>query len=230
MKNWPGIWLLHSKNRIYNRPTMENDEEEIKENNNRKIHLLLEKVNEYDDIANIAEIARRSFGNNAFDGILTMIGVLIGSLTSGISDTRVVITTGLSTSIAIMISGAWGAYLTESSERKKSLDELGRSTLTDLNGSRIGRASRFAAVAVSVVDGLSPFLGAVIVLIPFFFSTLFQNIFHVYYTALGAALMALFALGIWLGHVAKENLVIYGLKTLLAGVVSILIGSLLNGK
>jgi len=159
-----------------------------------------------------------------------MIGVLMGSFSSGISDPRVVIITGLSTSIAIMISGAWGAYLTESAERTKYLNDLGRSTLTDLNGSRIGRASRFAAIAVSVVDGLSPFLGAIIVLMPFFFSRLFPDIRTLYLTALGISLVALFALGIWFGKVAKENLVMYGIKTLLAGVFSILIGSLLNGN
>lgn len=206
---------------------MEDGEEE---GSHRSVRSMIAKANEYNDIANIAEIARRSFGNNTFDGILTMIGVMIGSLTAGIKNPRVVITTGLSTSIAIMISGAWGAYLTESAERKKDLKELGRSTLTDLNGSRIGRAGRFAAVAVSIVDGLSPFVGAILVLMPFFFSSMFLNIQYVYYTAFGSGLLALFALGIWLGKVANENLIVYGLKTLLAGVVSILIGSLLNGS
>ena len=207
---------------------MQKNGKERNGSNNQKLQLLKEEVHQYDDIANIAEIARRSFGNNAFDGILTMIGVLIGSMASGVKDPRVVIITGLTTSIAIMISGAWGAYLTETSERKKSLNELGRSTLTDLNGSLIGRASRFAALAVSLVDGLSPFLGAILVLIPFFFSSLFPDIYILYYSALGAALLALFALGVWLGHVAEENLYIYGLKTLLAGVVSMLLGSLLG--
>lgn len=194
----------------------------------RSVHELLEKVNEYDDIANISEIARRSFGNNSFDGILTMIGVLIGSFTAGINDQRVVIITGLSTGIAIMISGAWGAFLTESAERKKYVNELGKSTLSDLNGSRIGRASRFAAIAVAVVDGLSPLIGSLLVLMPFFFSDLFPNIRYVYFTALGIALTTLFALGIWLGSVAEENMIVYGLKTLLAGIVSILVGSLLS--
>jgi len=201
-----------------------------KESGNGAIQQLIDKANDYNDIANITEITRRSFGNNAFDGILTMIGVLIGSLTAGISEPRVVITTGLSTSVAIMISGAWGAYLTESSERKKSLIELGKITLTDLKDTSIGRASRFAAVAVSIVDGLSPFVGSIVVLIPFFFSGNFQNIRSVYFTSLGVSLVALFALGVWLGNVAKENLIIYGFKTLLAGVVSMLIGSLLNFK
>ena len=207
---------------------MQNNGKERNGSNSQKLQLLKEKVDQYDDIANIAEIARRSFGNNAFDGILTMICVLIGSMASGVKDPRVVIITGLTTSVAIMISGAWGAYLTEISERKKSLNELGRSTLTNLNGSLIDRASRFAALAVSLVDGLSPFLGAILVLIPFFFSSLFPDIYILYYSSLGAALLALFALGVWLGYVAEENLFIYGLKTLLAGVVSILIGSLLG--
>jgi len=200
------------------------------ESSNRPVRRLIEKANEYNEIAGIAEIARRSFGNNTFDGILTMIGVLMGSFSSGIANPRVVIITGLSTSIAIMISGAWGAYLTESAERTNYLNELGRSTLTNLNGSRIGRASRFAAIAVSVVDGLSPFLGAIVVLLPFFFSRWFPDIRTTYLAALGTSLVALFALGIWFGKVAKENLIIYGIKTLLAGVFSILIGSLLSGS
>ena len=200
------------------------------ESSNRPVRRLIEKANEYNEIAGIAEIARRSFGNNTFDGILTMIGVLMGSFSSGIANPRVVIITGLSTSIAIMISGAWGAYLTESAERTNYLNELGRSTLTNLNGSLIGRASRFAAIAVSVVDGLSPFLGAIVVLLPFFFSRWFPDIRTTYLAALGTSLVALFALGIWFGKVAKENLIIYGIKTLLAGVFSILIGSLLSGS
>lgn len=190
---------------------------------------MLNKVSEYNDIAEIGEMARRYFAMNAFDGVLTIIGVLMGSLTAGITDARVVVTTGLSTSIAMGISGLWGSYLTESAERKRDMDELGRSTLTSLKKSRIGRASRFAAVIVSLVDGISPFLASLLVLIPFFISGLFPNIRTVYYTALGGALLVLFALGIFLGSISKDNLLISGIKTLIAGIASIIIGSLLNG-
>lgn len=197
--------------------------------NKRSVRDIMEKASEYNEIANIGEVARRSFGNNSFDGVLTMIGILIGSYTAGVNDQRTVIITGLSTGIAIMISGAWGAYLTESAERKKYINELGKSTLSDLNGSRIGRASRFAAIAVSVVDGLSPLLGSLLVLLPFFFANLLPSIQYAYYCSLGTALVALFALGLWLGSVAEENMLSYGIKTLLAGIVSILVGSLLSG-
>jgi len=190
---------------------------------------LMDKAREYNDIANIGEIARRYFAMNAFDGVLTMIGVLMGNFAAGVEDARIVITTGLSTSVAIGISGLWGSYLTESAERKRDLDELGRSTLTDLNYSRIGRASRFAAVVVSIVDGMSPFLAALLVLTPFFLNRLFPYIHWVYYTAFATALLTLFGLGIFLGNISKKNILISGIKTVIAGIASIIIGSLLNG-
>ncbi len=194
------------------------------------IRQLVTKVSEYNEIAEIGGIARRYFAMNAFDGVLTIIGVLMGSMTAGVTDTHVVITTGLSTSIAMGISGLWGSYLTESAERKHDLDELGRSTLTSLKKSRIGRASRFAAVVVSLVDGISPFAASLLVLLPFFISGVFPSIQMVYYTALGGALLTLFALGLFLGSISKDNLMISGIKTLIAGIASIIIGSLLNGN
>jgi predicted membrane protein (TIGR00267 family) len=194
------------------------------------IRRMLDKVIEYNDIAEIGEIARRYFAMNAFDGVLTIIGVLMGSLTAHVTDPNIVITTGLSTSVAMGISGLWGSYLTESAERKRDLDELGKSTLTSLKRSRIGRASRFAAVVVSIVDGISPFLASLLVLIPFFVYRLFPNIQIVYYTSLGGALFVLFALGLFLGSISKDNLIISGIKTLIAGIASIIIGSLLHAR
>ena len=189
---------------------------------------LFERISEYNEIAEIGEIARRYFANNAFDGVLTIIGVLTGNYAAGVADAHIVVTTGLTTSIAIGISGLWGAFLTESAERKREMDELSQSTLTDLNGSKIGKASRFAAIAVSIVDGLSPFLASIVVLIPFFFADMFSSIQHVYITSIMLALVVLFGLGVFLGNISKQNLILSGLKTLTAGLVSILISNLLG--
>ena len=202
------------------------DEDEIK----NPIRRMLDMVSQYNNTANVGEIARRYFVMNAFDGVLTIIGMLMGNMAAGVTNPNIVITTGLSTSIAMGISGLWGSYLTESAERKHDLDELSRSTLTDLNDSHIGRASRYAAVTVSIVDGISPLLAALLVLIPFFFYGIFPNIQIVYYTTLGLALVTLFALGVFLGNISKENLIISGIKTAIAGIISIIIGSLLNGN
>jgi len=190
---------------------------------------VLRRFREYDSLAHIGEIARRYFAMNAFDGVLTIIGVLMGNLTAGIQDAKVVVTTGLATCVAMGVSGLWGAYLTEAAERKRGIDELCRYTLTDLNATRIGRASRAAVVTVALVDGVSPFLAALIVLIPFFVGGLFPSITWVYYTSLGMALLALFGLGLFLGYVSKDKMFFYGTKTVVAGLCSILISVLLGG-
>jgi predicted membrane protein (TIGR00267 family) len=82
---------------------------------------------------------------------------------------------------------------------------------------------------VALVDGLSPFVAASVVLIPFFAAGLFPAITWVYYSSLGMALVTLFGLGLFLGYISRGNLIGYGIKTVIAGLTSILISSLLGG-
>lgn len=189
---------------------------------------LYQRMQEYDRLVNIREIARRYFAMNAFDGVLTVIGVLMGNLTAGVEDPQVVVSTGLATSMAMGVSGLWGAYLTESAERKRELTELNRFTQTDLEDTRIGRASRVAVLIVAVVDGLSPFLAALFTLTPFFFNGLFPSIWWVYYASLGTGLLILFGLGVFLGHISRGKLIVGGIKTLAAGLISIAISYLMG--
>jgi predicted membrane protein (TIGR00267 family) len=189
---------------------------------------LLERFRQFDRLVNFSEIARRYFAMNAFDGILTIIGVLMGNMTAGVDDPRVVVVTGMSTCVAMGVSGLWGAYLTESAEREREMDELSSFTLTDMNDTRVGRASKKAVVAVAIVDGLSPFLGALIVLIPFFLASLLPSIMVAYYASIGMALLALFGLGIFLGVISRGRLIVSGIRTVTAGVVSILISYLMG--
>jgi predicted membrane protein (TIGR00267 family) len=183
---------------------------------------------EYIRISKAGQIARRAFANNSFDGVLTMIGVVMGSFVVGVENATVVLVTGLSTALAIGISGGWGAYLTESAERRHEIGELERFTLTDLQDTKIGRASRTAVVLVAAVDGLSPFLSALLVVVPFFFAPLLPSVACAYYASIAMALLSLFGLGIYLGRISKENLLISGVKTTVAGVVCMTLSYLLE--
>jgi predicted membrane protein (TIGR00267 family) len=185
------------------------------------LQMRLDRWREYSKISEAGQIARRAFANNSFDGVLTMVGVVMGSFVAGVQDAPVVLVTGLSTALAIGISGGWGAYLTESAERSHAVDELEQFTLTELRDSKIGKASRMAVVMVAAVDGLSPFLAALLVLIPFFLAPLVPVIEHVYYASLGMSLLALFGLGLYLGRISRRNLVLSGVKTSIAGLVCI---------
>ncbi len=187
-------------------------------------------IREYNHISGTAEIARRYLVMNAFDGVLTIIGVLMGNYMAGVRDVAIVINTGLTTSVAMGVSGLWGAYLTESAERERDLAELEQSTLTDLKNTKIGRASRWAVIVVSLVDGLAPFVAALLVMIPLFMSNLIGSVEVSYLLSLALSLLTLFGLGVFLGRISKRNIMIYGLRTLIAGVVSIALGFLLGGR
>jgi predicted membrane protein (TIGR00267 family) len=192
------------------------------------LHMQLEKWREYTEISDVAEIARRYFAMNAFDGVLTIIGVLMGNFLAGVQESKVILVTGLSTSVAMGVSGLWGSYLTESAERRHEIDELQQYTLTDLQETKIGKASRMAAIIVALVDGLSPFLASVLVLIPFFAIALLPSVTWAYYLSIGMALLTLFALGLFLGHISKENLLLSGVKTVVAGAVCIVLSYFLE--
>ncbi|MBM4429127.1 MAG: hypothetical protein FJ026_02110 [Chloroflexi bacterium] len=189
----------------------------------------LERLKEYQEVAEVGEIARRYFAMNSFDGILTILGVLMGNYLAGVRDSAVVVVTGMTTSVSMGVSGLWGAYLTESAERRKSLDDLEEQTLTDLSQTRIGRASRVAVVIVALVDGLAPLLASLCVLFPFLLTGLLGDIHYSYYLALAIALLSLFGLGAFLGHIEGQNMLLAGLKMIVAGVVALVLSYLLEG-
>jgi predicted membrane protein (TIGR00267 family) len=187
----------------------------------------IDDIREYERIAGFSQIARRALANNAFDGMLTMIGVLMGNYLGDVRSAATVIRIGIATSVSIGISGLWGAYLAESAERGRDLAELEKISLTDLSNTKISRASRVAVVVVSLVDGLSPLVSSLIVLFPFFFASLTGDILVYYAISLVVALIGLFGLGMFLGQISGRSLIGYGLRTVVAGIVAIVINALL---
>jgi len=185
------------------------------------LQMKLEQWREYNRISEAGEIARRAFANNSFDGVLTMIGVVMGNYVVGVQEATIVLVTGLSTALAIGISGGWGAYLTESAERSHAVGELEQFTLTELRDTKIGKASRAAVWLVAAVDGLSPFLSALLVVAPFFFAPLLPSVAYAYYASIGMAMLALFGLGIYLGRISQRNWILSGIKTMIVGVICI---------
>ncbi len=185
------------------------------------LHKRLNTWREYNEISKAGDIARRAFANNSFDGILTMVGVVMGNFVVGVQDPKVVLVTGLSTALAIGVSGGWGAYLTESAERRHEIDELEHFTLTKLYNTRIGKASRMAVIFVAAVDGLSPFLSAALVVLPFLLAPLLPAVTYAYYASITMALVALFGLGIYLSLISGEKPALSGVKTVIAGIVCI---------
>ena len=85
---------------------------------------LLKKFDYYDKITGMSEIGRRYFVINSFDGALTILGVLLGSYFAGLTNPSLIVTVGIGASVAIGVSGLWGAFLTEKAEREREIKEL----------------------------------------------------------------------------------------------------------
>jgi len=170
------------------------------------------------------EIARRAFINNAFDGALTLLGILMGNLILDDLDPKIVISTGFSTCLAMGISGTFGKYFSERAERKAALRQMESYMFTDLSGSALERESEKKVVMISFVDGLSPALAAALPLIPFFLA---QATIISIQTSIVASLMidflVLFVLGAFLGKISGENVILHGCLVVAVGFVTSLI-------
>ena len=181
-----------------------------------------EKFRTYLRVSQAYKIARRLFVMNAFDGILTIMGVVIGVHFSGLTDPEIVITAGVGGSIAMGISGMSGAYLAERAERRRDLMKLESAMLVDLKKSQFARASEFATVVVALVDGISPAVGAVILILPYFFvpSIDMEAAFR---ASLGLGLGCLFVLGLFLARISHERMIVSGVRMILVGLLTIAI-------
>ncbi|MCK4266045.1 MAG: VIT1/CCC1 transporter family protein [Thermoplasmata archaeon] len=201
---------------------------EDEESDKRKFSNRVQRWKTYIEISNLGAIVRRYFVMNAFDGALTMLGVVIGASLANIQNPLVIISAGLSGSFAMGISGFSGAYMAESAERTKELKVLEKAMLREMDEDSMHKeAARFATRVTAVVDALSPALAALVVISPYFFV-------HYGYMDMSAALVCallltltiLSLLGVYLARVTEESMMRHGLKMLIVGLITALLCSL----
>ncbi len=181
----------------------------------------------YHEISEVGELVRRYVALNAFDGVLTTLGILVGGYLGGVDSARTLLLVGLSTATAMAVSGFYGSYLVEKAERDRALRELEESTLSSLEGTDISAASRYATVVIALADGGSPSLASAIALVPFLFTGVI-GMTTAYAISIGIAFVECFALGVFLGRVSRQRLVLSGLKLVVAGGVLLIISLLLE--
>ena len=181
----------------------------------------------YHEIAEVGEIVRRYVALNAFDGVLTTLGILAGGYLGGVDEPRTLLLVGFSTVMAMAVSGFYGSYLVEKAERDRALRELEESTLSSLKGTEISAASRYATVVIALADGGSPAVASAIAFVPFLFAGVIGRT-SAYAISVAIAMVECFALGVFLGRVSRERLILSGLKLVVAGGVLLVITLLLE--
>ena len=191
------------------------------------------RIRTYFKITNVMEIAERYLVLNGFDGLYTMMGIIVGSYVAGHHDPSIVLASGLSGIVALGISGSATAYVSEKAMREKELKNLEGYMLLKLDKTIHKDAGDFAALFSSLVNGFSPVFAASIMAIPFIMAKMnLMNVEDAFKYSLIIGGIEVFTVGAYLGKISKESKMKYGFRMLaiafIAAAVSYSVGSLLS--
>jgi predicted membrane protein (TIGR00267 family) len=185
---------------------------------NRYLRSLVRRLHRHLRVTSADEIARRYLVMNGFDGALAALGIIMAFYISGHMEPSLVLSAGFGAALAMGVSGAWGAFITERAERARKLRELEEALYTELDDSIIARASLVSVIVVALVDALAPIIAATVALSPFLFvqwKMLPRD--SAFYASVGLDLGFLFILGVVLGRSARASTLIYGGLMVLIG-------------
>jgi predicted membrane protein (TIGR00267 family) len=160
-------------------------------------------------------IARRYFVVNGFDGALAMLGLNMGFYVSGGVAMSTAVSACAGTAIALGMSGLSSAYVSEMAERRRELRELERAMVTDLGQSVHATAARLVPVLIALVNGLAPFLIAMLVTTPLWLEQAgIAMPFGAVRSAIATAFLVIFLMGILLGRISGTFWLWSALRTL----------------
>lgn len=175
------------------------------------------------EMHDLLPIARRYFVIGAFDGALTIMGVILGAYAIHALTKQLVIVAGVAAGVALAVSSAVGAYEAERIESALKHKVIERAMLTQIEGAR-KETAQIGNLASAFVHGIAPLIAAFVPLTPFFFMPEDDAMVFAVIITLGF----LFSMGAYLGSLLKEMIVYTGLRFVVAGLVTAILVFLLG--
>jgi VIT1/CCC1 family predicted Fe2+/Mn2+ transporter len=120
----------------------------------KKLRDGIDKYRIYSNITDITSVSRRYFVIGFFDGVLTVLGMIMGAHLSGGATSEIVISAGIATGLALGISSGWGAYEAEKIEQTIAMREKQKALLVNRESNTITKAHDFATYVSSTVHGV----------------------------------------------------------------------------
>ena len=155
------------------------------------------------------ELARRYFVTNFFDGIMTVLGVVLGLNAIGNADPVSVIKTGLMPTFALALSGFWSVFFAEKAERRRKMAEMRRALLIKegaYNNTIQERANKIATILNSFVDSISPLLAGILGMSPFIIGLFIPlDGLIMVIASLVISLVLLFFIGVFIARISDMN-------------------------
>ena len=177
----------------------------------------------------VRSISRRYFVSNGFDGTLTCIGVVVGSVLTGVPDGFAVVKIGLGAAVGLGTSAVWSVWEIERAETLAEIRRIERAMLTDLDDTRIQRDRSGARMVHAVMSGLGPLIGVLVPLVPFLFEGTVLSMVEaaVLAVCLGIAILGTF--GAYMGSISGQRWYVAAARMALAGLVVAVINVFLPG-
>jgi predicted membrane protein (TIGR00267 family) len=162
---------------------------------------------------------RRFFINTVFDSTFVVLGVIIGSAFSPEPRLSVVITTILTSSLALGISTGVSVHEAESMEQSRRIERMERALLTSLDDTEIRRLSRISLGIISFTSLIAPIAVCVITISPFLLVAETQ-IRTAAWVSVILAIGILFSTGAMMGRMGKRNPWARGTRMAIAGLAA----------
>lgn len=170
------------------------------------------------------------------DGLLSTLGIVIGASTaigSGgeVEASHIIIAAGVGGGIANGLSNILGAFVGEKAETYKKFEEVEEAMLKEeaLRGTKVDDRIQDKIISSGIVDGLATLGGAIIPVIPFFLILISAfSALTALYISIAASIAIFFALGVYIGKISKENVILSGLKVAAFGGATALVVTLIK--
>jgi len=183
----------------------------------RQFRLLLQ-------LSHAQNIGRRYLVANGFDGSMAMLGIIVGFYTTGVAELQVIIHACMGAAIALLVSGLSSAYVSETAERERELQEMEQALLTDLSASHHATAARLASVYIALINGLSPFIAALLIISPLWLALQGLTLpLDPLLASIAISFIILAALGAFLGIISGRFWLWSALRTLLIALITSLL-------
>ncbi len=170
------------------------------------------------------------------DGVLSSLGVVIGAsaaigFAAANQATAVIIAAGIGGGVANGFSNILGAFVGEKLVKEKKLRDIENAMLKKgiLQGTELDKNLEKKVVFSGLYDGFATILGSLVPVFPFIIGRLFNiQSLALLYTSAIISLLLFFILGLYIGKISKENLIISGLKLVAFGVFTLIITLLIK--
>jgi len=177
----------------------------------------------------VRAISRRYFVSNGFDGTLTCIGVVVGSVLSGVPDGLTVIKIGLGAAVGLGTSAVWSVWEIERAETRAEVLRIERAMLVDLDDTRIQRDRQGARLVHATMSGLGPLIGILVPLTPFVLAGTVLSLVEAALVAVALGIGILGVFGAYMGSISGQRWYVAALRMALAGLVVALVNVVLPG-